>query len=133
MDDIRQELEQLFQGKIVDMMMTSHAVHDTIHSLGNYSPVNTVFRSPSATIQFTLYTEMPMDHSRMDNLFNGVSNMIRVTSVQHNCVPPIITYNVVCTVFDLDRFSSDMKDFQWKRFNTEFTEQLEGKLDKQDI
>jgi hypothetical protein len=71
-----------------------------------------------------------MDPQRILHEFQGISDMARVTSVRYRVDSlSMYAYDIKCTVFDMEKFQSDINDFEWKKFDSEFTAQLEDKLD----
>jgi hypothetical protein len=83
-----------------------------IVSVDNTSKVNIEFRS---TQSFNM------------NLLDDISPEVIATNITYSHAITT-TYNVTFIVRDLEKFSEDIKDYHWRKFDREFIEQLDAVL-----
>jgi hypothetical protein len=133
--EFKDNMQQVFGG-VIDNIQINIDSGQAIYMMGTYSPVDML--SPSFyTISCTLIRpwEGSVDCHRMLYVFEGITSCARMLTVCHTSDSKSLTaklssrYDIVFKVSDIERFTSDIKDYYWKKFNNEFTTQLEDKLD----
>ena len=124
MNDMKKDLESIFQGNIIEWNSNQTMSHRPVYSF--HGGVN-IQEYMGSSCQFTLIFAVLKECNPIQ-AFDGITNSARITEVQTHYSEHSNRYTVTFVVNDLDEFRSDIKDFTWKKYNKEFTEQLDKKL-----
>lgn len=139
---LQKNLSKLFQCRVINLNMSVE--EQPLFVLGSSQTMLDHVGHTYYTLEVNMveeYSDKP-EHKNMLRSLSDITNIAWIVSVQTHVdggvpidvmgmVSPIYRHQVIIKVADLDKFEQDIKDVEWKRFESQFTTQLEDTLSKE--